>query len=195
MERGNDTAGGSRRPARAGVWIAGALLLVTATALRTGNRNAAALLPAAVQRPAVVLAFRAADCPELTVGLAAWNRSARGDSLAVYGLLIGERRTSRAERIRADHGLLFPVAPDPARRAERFLRTLGYRRTPIVAGLDPDGRLRFTAPWRPDMPRAAVEAMHAAMAPLIELSAPGDPLAGPLPPPASGGDPPPGGAP
>jgi hypothetical protein len=180
-----------------GALVAAAVVLIAATSFRaSAGRKATALLPAPVQQPAVVLAFQESDCPELTVGLAAWNRVARGDSVAVYGLLIGERRAARAERVRADHGLIFPIRPDPARRGERLLRSLGYRRTPIIAGFDPGGRLRFAAPWQPDVPRAAVAAMRAAMATLIELPTPGEtPGAGTVPPPATGGDPQPGGAP
>lgn len=94
--------------------------------------------------PTVVVAFQIVDCADARAELQRWNdvRDVR-----VAGVLVGPvpRDDEVTSSILRRSGVLFPVHRDGAPELERLLRSLGFRKTPVVLGFDALGRLVQTS--------------------------------------------------
>lgn len=103
-------------------------------------RSVLQALGLAGELPVVLVAFQIMDCADARAELRQWN-DVRG--VRVVGVLIGpvpgdDKVTSSVlER----SGVSFPVLRRGAPELERLLRSLGFRRTPIIIAFDARGRL------------------------------------------------------
>lgn len=90
--------------------------------------------------PAVIVAFQIVDCADARAELQRWN-DVRG--VRVVGVLVGPvpRDDEMTSSILRRSGVVFPVRRDGAPELERLLRSLGFRKTPVVLGFDARGRL------------------------------------------------------
>ena len=108
----------------------------------------------------VVLVFQIADCWKARHDLARWSEGQRVAAAApfrpssvdsevrVVGVLVGPKRYDEAktQAILAESGLRFPIRRDRLGRTEALVRSLGYRRTPVVLVFDGEGRLSSAGP-------------------------------------------------
>ncbi len=135
-----------------GLVLAGTVVLIEAW---TGDRSAAAAVegsPRATvhsgQRGMIELVFQVEDCADAQAHLQSIHRRAHSRGFDVRGVVLGRPGFFSVPRHPTELSETFPFPLRTERRARttRLLRSMGFRRTPVILVFDRSGRLRAALP-------------------------------------------------
>ena len=110
-------------------------------------------------RAAIHIVLQWEDCPEALEELDGLAAMAADEDVPVEGVLLDGATGPPPDGVAEALNLSFPVRREEGRRWTRFLRSLGFERTPAVLVVDPRGRLRSVTPgdWAHNLSREVLD--------------------------------------